>query len=141
VFTGSSNFIKIIGNSKFLLEKPVKCRVASVYYKVYEQSPPTQDLYVVDFLRHPGDLGVSVVLQATCELMARSEVLRLYPEYKHDLVLMRVYLAQYAEIDWDNGRSIVVKQEKRPRIPACIAAKAKSKRPKLPRLEDDGGVQ
>jgi hypothetical protein len=54
---------------------------------------------------------------------------------------MQVYLAQYVELDWDNDRTIVVKQEKRPQIPACIAAKTKSERPKLPRLEDEGGVQ
>ena len=73
--------------------------------------------------------------------MARREVFRLFPEFKHSLVLMQVYLAQYVELDWDNDRTIVVKQEKRPQIPACIATKAKSERPKLPRLEDEGGVQ
>jgi hypothetical protein len=70
--------------------------------------------------------------------MARREALRLFPEYRHDLVLMEVYLAQYVEIDWDSGRSIVVKQEKRPEIPACIAAKVGMKRLKLPRIEEEG---
>jgi hypothetical protein len=73
--------------------------------------------------------------------MARREVLRLFPEYKHDLVLMQVYLAQYVELDWDSGRTIVVKQEMPPHIPPCIDADAKSERPKLPRLEEEGGVQ
>ena len=70
--------------------------------------------------------------------MARREALRLFPEYRHDLVLMEVYLAQYVEIDWDSGRSIVVKQEKRPEIPACIAAKVGMKRLKLPRIKEEG---
>jgi hypothetical protein len=73
--------------------------------------------------------------------MARREILRLYPEYKHDLVLMDVYLAQYVEIDWNSGRTIVLKQRRRAEVPPCVAAEAKSKRPKLPRLEDEGGVQ
>ena len=72
--------------------------------------------------------------------MARREVLRLFPEYKHSFVLMQVYLARYVELDWDSGRSVVVKQETPPYIPACIAAKATSKRKKLPRL-DEGGAE
>jgi hypothetical protein len=70
--------------------------------------------------------------------MARREALRLFPEYRHNLVLINVFLARYAEIDWDSGRSIVVKQEKRPHIPACIAARAKAERKKLPRVEEEG---
>ena len=72
--------------------------------------------------------------------MARREALRLFPEYKHDLVLMEVFLAQYAEIDWDSGRSIVVKQTKRPEIPPCIAKKVGMKRLRLPRIEDGGEI-
>jgi hypothetical protein len=70
--------------------------------------------------------------------MARREVLRLFPEFKHNRVMMEVYLAQYAEIDWDSGRSIVVKQVERPEIPPCIAAKVGMKRLNLPRLEKEG---
>jgi hypothetical protein len=105
---------------------------------VYSKSSPSPDLYCVEIQRHPQVLGISVVLAATCELMARREVLRLFPEFKHDLVLMQVYLAQYAEIDWDSGRSIVVKQRQRPTVPACVAAEAKRERKKLPRIEEGG---
>ena len=70
--------------------------------------------------------------------MARREALRLFPEFKHDLVLMDVFFAKYAEVDWDSGRTIVVKQEKSPEIPACIAAKVGMKRLKLPRIEEEG---
>lgn len=70
--------------------------------------------------------------------MARREVFRLFPEFKHSLVWMQVFLAQYAEIDWDSGRSIVVKQQQRPTIPACVAAGAKLERKKLPHIEEEG---
>ena len=73
--------------------------------------------------------------------MARCEVLRLFPEYKHSFPMMQVYLARYAEIDWDSGRSIVVKQRRRPVVPPCVAAEAKPERKKLPRLDDEGSVQ
>ena len=107
---------------------------------MYNESSPSPDLYCIEIRRHSRDLGVSVVLEATCELMARREVLRLFPEFKHNLVLMEVYLAQYAEIDWDTGRSVVVKQVKRPEIPPYIAANVGMKRLKLPRIEE-GGAQ
>jgi hypothetical protein len=105
---------------------------------VYGESNPSPDLYCVEIQRSPQDLGISVVLPATCELMARREVLRLFPEFKHCLVLMQVFLAQYVEVDWETSRSIVVKQEKRPQIPPCIAAESKLKRKKLPRIEEEG---
>jgi len=73
--------------------------------------------------------------------MARREALRLFPEYKHSFPLMQVYLAHYVEIDWETGRSIVAKQRQRPAIPAGVVAKAMPERKKLPRLEDEGGIQ
>lgn len=106
---------------------------------MYSKSSPSFDLFCVEIQRYPKDLGLSVVLLANCELMARREVLRLFPEIKHSFMLMDVYLAQYAEIDWDSGRSIVVKQRRRPTIPACVAAAAKLERKKLPNIEDGGG--
>jgi hypothetical protein len=108
---------------------------------VYGKSNSYPSLYCVEIQRHPRDLGISVVLPATCELMARREVLRLFPEIKHGFPMMEVFLAQYVEIDWETGRSIVVKQRRRPTIPACVAADAKPERKKLPRLDDEGSVQ
>lgn len=70
--------------------------------------------------------------------MARREVFRLFPEFQHSLVLMQVYLARYAEIDWESGRCIVAKLRARPKIPACVAAEAKPMRKKLPRIEEEG---
>ena len=108
---------------------------------MYREFSPSPDLYCVEIQRHPKDLGISVVLPATCELMARREVLRLFPEFKYNLVLMQVYLARYVELDWDSGRSIVVKQRRRPEVPPCVSAEAKPERKKLPRLEDEGDAQ
>jgi len=74
--------------------------------------------------------------------MARCEVLRLFPEYRHRAVDVQVYLARYAELDWDTGRSIVAKRERRPLVAPCVAADAKHERKKLPRLEEEeGGTQ
>ena len=73
--------------------------------------------------------------------MARRDVLRLFPEYKDSIVLMDVFLAQYAEVDWESGRSIVIKQRRRPEIPACVAQKVGMKRLKLPPVEDGEGAE
>ena len=108
---------------------------------MYREFSPSPDLYCVEIQRHPKDLGISVVLPATCELMARREVLRLFPEFKYNLVLMQVYLARYVELDWDSGRSIVVKQRRRPEVPPCVSAEAKPERKKLSRLEEEGDAQ
>ena len=103
---------------------------------------PVFDLFCVEIQRSPKDLGISIVLPANCEMMARREALRLFPEFKHAFPQMEVYLARYAEIDWDSGRSIVVKQRRLPEVPPCVAAENKRKHPKLPRLEEEeGGVQ
>jgi hypothetical protein len=105
-------------------------------------SASTAELYCVEIQRYPRDLGISIVLPATCELMARCEVLRLFPEYRHGIVSVQVYLARYVELDWDSGRSIVVKQRRRPTIPACVAAETKPERKRPPQLEEEeGGVQ
>ena len=73
--------------------------------------------------------------------MARREVLRLFPEYKHSLVHMQVFRARYAEIDWQSGRSIIAKRDRPADVPPCVAA-AKRERKSLPRLDEEkGGVQ
>jgi hypothetical protein len=69
--------------------------------------------------------------------MARREVLRLFPEYKHNLVHMRVYLARYAEVDWESGRSLVIKRRKRQEVPAAVAEISKSFIENPPRLKGE----
>jgi hypothetical protein len=81
-----------------------------------EISPPP-DLYAVEFEFPRPHLGVCVVLPATCELAAKLVAWRLFPEYKRTASSTHVYHARYAEIDWDTGRSIVMKEKKRPTIP------------------------
>ena len=100
-------------------------------------APSVPDLFCIEIKRHTRDLGVSIVLQATCELMARREVLRLFPEYKHNLVLMQVSLVRYVEIDWESGRTIVIKKKKRREIPAAVAEISKSFVQNPPRLKGE----
>jgi len=73
--------------------------------------------------------------------MAKREVFRLFPEYQHNLVLMRAFLVRYAEIDWDSGRCIVIKRNKRREVPAAVAEISKSLLKKPPRLEEEGDAQ
>ena len=99
---------------------------------------PAPDLYCIEFERYPGDLGVSVVLPATCGLAARLRALTLFPEFRHSGTVTNLYPVKYAEIDWNSGRTIVVRREKPLEIPPCIAEKAKARRKKLPRIEEEG---
>lgn len=110
----------------------------SVYSEVYRDSNSSFDLYCVEIQRDPKDLGVSIVLPANCELMARREVFRLFPEFKHNLALIQVYLAKYAEIDWDSGRCIIAKRVRPPTIPDCAANTVKPKRNSLPPIQQEG---
>ena len=91
---------------------------SSVYCTVSESSsPPTQDLYVVDFERYPGDLGVSLILRGTSFQSAKLEAWRLFPEYKRLVTRTCVRLLDFAEIDWQSGQSFVVTRKVRPAIP------------------------
>jgi hypothetical protein len=87
---------------------------------VYELNPPTQDIYVVEFVRHSGDLGVSIILRAECEAVARLQAWRQFPEYKRIASQTRVFALDYVEVDWQSGRVLIVKRKKRPAIPALL---------------------
>ena len=89
-----------------------KIDTRSVYCSVYEQSRRAKDLYVVDFIRHPGDLGLSVIVRANSTIAAQLEAFRLYPEYKWRESFP--HLLDYAEIDWQSGRCIVMRRKRRP---------------------------
>ena len=103
---------------------------SSVYYKVSEHfSPPAQapieisppaNIFVVEFT-FERRLGVSVILPATCALMAKLEAWRLFPEHRSRASATSVYQIQFAEYDWENDRFIVVKQKKLPAIPVHFA--------------------
>jgi hypothetical protein len=102
---------------------------------VSDLSPTSEtNLYAVEFRRHPRDLGVVVVLAAESRTKAIEQAWRLFPEYKRDAVAGCVYTIQYAEIDWDNGRTIVMRRKTRPTIPKLIET---SRREKKPREEEE----
>ena len=86
-------------------------------------SPLAQDIYVVEFVRLARDLGVSVIVRANCEVVARLQAWRLFPEYKRLASLTLVHLLDYAEIDWQTGRCFVIKRQKRKPIPALTLDK------------------
>ena len=121
--------------------KVAKIASCSVYSEVSDKIPPTPELYCVEIQRHKGDLGLSVILPATCELKARWEFLRLFPEYRHRAVHVEVYLIRYAEIDWASGRSLVIKRNKRREIPAVVAQISKSFIENPPRLKREGDLK
>lgn len=102
---------------------------------------PTIELYCVNIQRHRLDLGVSIVLPATSELMARREAFRLFPEYRYGLALMRVSLVRYVELDWDNSRFTIAQREKRREIPAAVAQISRSMLKKPPRPDQGGDVE
>ena len=81
----------------------------------------TPNLYSVEFERHPGDLRVSIIVSATCELMAVVEALTRFPEYLRFATRTDVILIDYAEIDWQTGRCFVGERQKRPALHEFIA--------------------
>ena len=66
-------------------------------------------------------LDVSVIRPATCALAAKLKAWILFPEYKRISTGARVHNVEYVEIDWQTGRSIVVKRQKRPALPPLLA--------------------
>jgi hypothetical protein len=97
---------------------------------------PSQDLYVVEFERHRGDLGSSCIVRANCEILAKLKAWRLWPEYKRLAARTRVYLLDYAEIDWESGRCFVAKREQRAAIPVFFAEQAAKKQKKRKPAEE-----
>ena len=87
---------------------------------MYELNSPNQDIYIVEFERHPGDLGVSLILRAECEVVARLQAWRRFPEYKRIASQTGVPALDYAEVDWQTGRVLIVKRKKRAAIPALL---------------------
>jgi hypothetical protein len=81
---------------------------------------PSHDLYVVEFERCPNDLGVSVIVPANCGIAAKLRAWAIFPEYLHSAKCTSAHKMEYAEIDWQSGRSVIVKMGKRPEIPEYI---------------------
>lgn len=87
---------------------------------MFTELPTTDDLYVVEFERHEGDLGVSLILRASCEVEAKLKAWRFWPEYKRLASRTHVFLIDYAEIDWETGRCFVVKRRKIALLPVFV---------------------
>jgi hypothetical protein len=99
-------------------------------------SPPIQDIYVVEFVRHAGDLGASVIVRPNCEVVAKLEAWRLWPEYKRYFAATSVHLLDFCEIDWETGRCFVVKLQKRTPIPVFTLDEPTKRRRNTKREED-----
>lgn len=105
------------------------------------ESQVLPELFCVEFQRNQRDLGVSIVLQATCEMAAQREAIRLFPEYARTSVSLWVFPIRYVEFDWDEGRCLLIKRTKRREIPAAVAEISKSFLKNPPRLKKDGGKE
>jgi hypothetical protein len=81
---------------------------------------PSHDLYVVEFERYSGDLGVSVIIPANCGLAAKLRAWSIYPEFQHNAKCTSAHKMEYAEIDWETGRTVIVKMGKSPDIPEYV---------------------
>lgn len=97
--------------------------------------PPTDDLYVVEFERHEGDLGVSLILRASCEVEAKLKAWKFWPEYKRLASRTYVFLIDYAEIDWESGRCFVVKRRKKTPLPVFMLDEPTTRRKNAKREE------
>jgi hypothetical protein len=90
---------------------------------------PAPDLYVVEFA-FPRHLGISIIIPATCGLAAKLRAWTMFPEYKRTAALISVYPVEYVEIDWQTGRSIVMKQKTCPAIPTGEELNPRNKKKK-----------
>src|ERR1700751_884467 len=79
------------------------------------------NIYAVEFYRRPGDLGFTAIVRASKGDDARREAWRLFPEYRRLSSATRVHLLDYAEVDWDAGRVIVMKRQHRMPTPVFFA--------------------
>jgi hypothetical protein len=75
----------------------------------------TQSMYCVENnARHPGDLGISVIVLAEGPVEAVAEVRRLHPENVGRAKKNgRVYEVAHIEIDWDTGRTFITRKKLR----------------------------
>ena len=103
-------------------------------------SLPTQDIYVVEFERHPGDPGVSVIFRTNCDAVAKLEAWRLWPEYKRHFAATSVHQLDFCEIDWETGRCFAAKRKKRIPIPVLFADQP-CQNPKKKRRVDEGSAR
>jgi hypothetical protein len=102
------------GSSTLASQLLSKIALCSVYYEVSKLlAPPIQDIYLVELVRRPGDIGASVLVHVNCRVVAKPEVWRPFPEYKRRSSGTFVHLLDDSEIDLETGRCFVAKRKKR----------------------------
>ena len=80
---------------------------------------PGSDLYLVEF-EFDRQLGISVILPATCALSAQLKAWSLFPEHRRRALSTTVYSADYCEVDWDTGRCVMARRQKVETIPSFL---------------------
>lgn len=81
---------------------------------------PPANLFVVEFSFRSGDLGVSVILPATCALAAQLKAWELFPEHKRRASSTSVCSIDYCEVDWKTGRCFMAGRQKVEIIPSFL---------------------
>jgi hypothetical protein len=80
---------------------------------------PGPDLYVVEF-EFDRQLGVSVVLPATCALAAQLKAWSLFPEHRRRALSTSVCSIDYCEVEWETGRCFIAGRQKVETIPSFL---------------------
>jgi hypothetical protein len=75
---------------------------------------PEPNLYEIQFQFLSQHRGVSIVTAATCALAAKAKAWELYPELRRDALRVSVHRVRYVEVDWQTGRTLVVKLGRQP---------------------------
>ena len=97
---------------------------------------PEPNLYEIQFQFLSQHRGVSIVTAATCALAAKAKGWELFPELKRDAMRVSVHRVRYVEVDWQSGRTLVVKQERQPYILASEIEELKTPRKRKKRNEE-----
>ena len=70
-------------------------------------------MYAVDFELHPGDLGATVMVSAATPPSAVERAFQLFLEYLREGRRGHVHEIEYAEIEWETGRTFVIQRKRR----------------------------
>jgi hypothetical protein len=104
---------------------------------VYIDIEPEPNIYEIQFQFLSQHRGVSIVTAATCALAAKAKAWELFPELKRDALRVSVHRVRYVEVDWQTGRTLVVKQERRPYVLASEIEEPKTRNKRKKRNEEE----
>jgi len=71
-------------------------------------------MFAVEFERPAGNLAFSVIVPATDHLPTLEKVHTMFPEFRRTSRQGRVHEVAHVEIDWDIGRTFVIKRRRWP---------------------------